>query len=110
MRALYGSPTRAVWNFTRAPPTFRPLPCPTRRYATWTRVTRQGFMTRSGAALRWRDALGRLGLKAYAKTRGGQGLYAHVPLAPGYSFEEVRECVKSVCRADGRFCCLQQTL
>jgi len=48
------------------------------------------------AALRLRDALDHLGLRVYAKTSGGKGLHVHLPLAPGYSFEEVREWVKSI--------------
>src|SRR5438874_4707347 len=47
------------------------------------------------AALRLRDVLGGLGLRSYPKTTGGHGLHVFVPLAPGYTFEQVRDWVRS---------------
>ncbi len=48
------------------------------------------------AALRVREALERLGLRAYAKTTGGQGLHVYLPLAPGHTYAAVRAWVKGV--------------
>jgi bifunctional non-homologous end joining protein LigD len=42
-----------------------------------------------------RDLLTKIGLTAYPKTSGRQGLHVLVPLAPGHSFECVRTWVKS---------------
>lgn len=48
------------------------------------------------AALRLRDSLAQQGLRGYAKTSGGQGLHVYMPLSPGYSFDTVREWVKTL--------------
>jgi bifunctional non-homologous end joining protein LigD len=40
--------------------------------------------------------LDRLGLKSYPKTSGGHGLHVFLPLAPGHTFEAVRDWVRSV--------------
>jgi bifunctional non-homologous end joining protein LigD len=40
-----------------------------------------------------REELDRLGLRGYPKTSGGRGLHVLIPLAPGYSFETVRDWV-----------------
>jgi bifunctional non-homologous end joining protein LigD len=48
------------------------------------------------AALRLHHTLEQAGVKAYPKTSGGHGLHVYVPLAAGYSFERVRDWVKSV--------------
>lgn len=47
------------------------------------------------AALRLREELERLGLRGYPKTSGGRGLHVYLPLAPGYTFEAVRDWVKA---------------
>ncbi len=47
-------------------------------------------------ALYLRDALHAKGLEGYPKTSGGQGLHVYVPLAPGYTYQTVREWVKNV--------------
>ena len=48
------------------------------------------------AALRLRDLLDRLGLRAYPKTTGGHGLHIFMPLAPGHSFPDVRDWVRTI--------------
>ena len=48
------------------------------------------------AALRLHDALANAGVRGYPKTSGGGGLHVFVPLAPGYSFERVRQWVKAM--------------
>jgi bifunctional non-homologous end joining protein LigD len=45
------------------------------------------------AAMVLREELERLGLQGYPKTSGGRGLHVLVPLAPGHSFEAVRDWV-----------------
>jgi bifunctional non-homologous end joining protein LigD len=41
-------------------------------------------------------ALDGLGLRSYPKTSGGHGLHVFLPLAPGHSFEAIRDWVKGV--------------
>ena len=48
------------------------------------------------AALRLHDALKQAGVRGYPKTSGGGGLHIFVPLAPGYTFERVRQWVKAM--------------
>jgi bifunctional non-homologous end joining protein LigD len=48
------------------------------------------------AALRLHDLLDGLGLRAYPKTTGGHGLHVFLPLAPGHTFPQVRDWVRSV--------------
>jgi bifunctional non-homologous end joining protein LigD len=48
------------------------------------------------AGLLLREALEERGLRGYPKTSGGQGLHVFLPLAPGHTFDEVREWVKSL--------------
>ncbi len=48
------------------------------------------------AALRLRDRLEQAGATGYAKTSGGHGLHIYVPLAPGYTYEQVRNRVKAL--------------
>lgn len=48
------------------------------------------------AALRLREALTAVNLLSCVKTSGGTGLHVYVPLAPGYTFDFVREWVKGV--------------
>ena len=48
------------------------------------------------AALRLHDQLEQRGVTGYPKTSGGRGLHIHVPLATGYTFEQVRGWVKTV--------------
>ena len=48
------------------------------------------------ATLRLHDALEQAGVRGYPKTSGGGGLHIFVPLAPGYTFERVRQWVKAV--------------
>ena len=48
------------------------------------------------AALRLHDALEQAGIRGYPKTSGGGGLHIFVPLAPGSTFERVRQWVKAV--------------
>src|SRR6266516_4103532 len=48
------------------------------------------------AALRLHDALEQAGVRGYHKTSGGGGLHIFVPLAPGYTFERVRQWVKAM--------------
>jgi len=40
--------------------------------------------------------LERLGLRSYAKTSGGEGLHVFLPLAPGHTFEAVRDWVRTL--------------
>jgi bifunctional non-homologous end joining protein LigD len=47
-------------------------------------------------ALRLHDALEQAGVRGYPKTSGGGGLHIFVPLAPGSTFERVRQWVKGV--------------
>ncbi len=46
------------------------------------------------AALRLRDALDQTHMRGYPKTSGGRGLHVYVPLAAGYTFDDVRAWVK----------------
>jgi bifunctional non-homologous end joining protein LigD len=48
------------------------------------------------AALRLHDVLAQAGVRGYPKTSGGGGLHIFVPLAPGATFERVRQWVKAV--------------
>jgi bifunctional non-homologous end joining protein LigD len=48
------------------------------------------------AALRLHDALERVDVRGYVKTSGRRGLHVYVPLAAGYSFEQVRGWVKEI--------------
>ncbi|MBU0496200.1 MAG: non-homologous end-joining DNA ligase [Chloroflexi bacterium] len=49
------------------------------------------------AALRLQEALERRGgLRGYPKTSGGRGLHVYLPLAPGYTFDAVRDWVKDL--------------
>jgi bifunctional non-homologous end joining protein LigD len=48
------------------------------------------------AALCLLDALEQAGVRGYPKTSGGGGLHIFVPLAPGYTFERVRQWVKAM--------------
>lgn len=48
------------------------------------------------AALRLREALQQLHVRAYAKTSGGRGLHVYAPLAPGHTFAGVRAWVKGL--------------
>lgn len=43
-----------------------------------------------------RRALNRQGLRGYPKTSGGQGLHVFLPLAPGHTFESVRDWVRTL--------------
>ena len=47
-------------------------------------------------ALHVRAVLERAGLHGYPKTSGGRGLHIHLPLAPGHSYDAVRDWVRSV--------------
>jgi bifunctional non-homologous end joining protein LigD len=42
------------------------------------------------------ECLDRLGLRGYPKTSGGDGLHVFLPLAPGHTFEQVRDWVKGL--------------
>ena len=48
------------------------------------------------AALRLHDALERIDVRGYIKTSGRRGLHVYVPLAAGYSFEQVRGWVRGI--------------
>jgi bifunctional non-homologous end joining protein LigD len=48
------------------------------------------------AALRLHDALEKAEVRGYPKTSGRGGLLIFVPLAPGYTFERVRQWVKAM--------------
>jgi bifunctional non-homologous end joining protein LigD len=48
------------------------------------------------AGMHVREELERLRLKGYPKTSGGRGLHVFIPLAPGYTFVDVRAWVKTV--------------
>ncbi len=48
------------------------------------------------AALRLHDALERIDVRGYVKTSGRRGLHVYVPLAAGYSFEQVRGWVRGI--------------
>jgi bifunctional non-homologous end joining protein LigD len=45
------------------------------------------------------ERLERLGLRGYPKTSGGQGLHVFLPLAPGNTFEAVRDWVRDLAEA-----------
>lgn len=45
------------------------------------------------------EQLDHLGLRAYPKTTGGDGLHVHLPLAPGHTFEAVRDWVRTQAEA-----------
>ena len=42
------------------------------------------------------ERLDELGLKSYPKTSGGDGLHVFLPLAPGHTFERVRDWVRDL--------------
>jgi bifunctional non-homologous end joining protein LigD len=42
------------------------------------------------------ERLDQLGLRSYPKTSGGQGLHVFLPLAPGHTFEAVRDWVRQL--------------
>jgi bifunctional non-homologous end joining protein LigD len=48
------------------------------------------------AALRLREWLEQLGLRGYPKTSGGHGLHVYLPLAPGHTFDQVRDWVRTM--------------
>lgn len=48
------------------------------------------------AAFRLKDLLKRLSLESFVKTTGGKGLHIHVPIAPIYSWEQIKNFAKSV--------------
>jgi bifunctional non-homologous end joining protein LigD len=48
------------------------------------------------AAMVLREELERLGLRSYPKTSGGRGLHVLIPLAPGHSFDAVRDWVSGL--------------
>lgn len=47
-------------------------------------------------ALEVQDLLKRLSLKSFLKTTGGKGLHIHVPIAPIYSWDQVKSFAKTV--------------
>ncbi|MBC7712141.1 MAG: DNA ligase D [Rhizobacter sp.] len=49
------------------------------------------------AAFILKALLDRLKLKSFIKTSGGKGLHVHVPVAPVYSWDEVKNFSKSIC-------------
>jgi bifunctional non-homologous end joining protein LigD len=49
-------------------------------------------------ALALREVLSGLGLEAYPKTSGADGLHLYVPLEPHYSYEQARQFAEVVCR------------
>jgi len=48
------------------------------------------------AAFRLKDLLKRLKLESFIKTTGGKGLHIHVPIAPLYSWDQIKNFCKSV--------------
>jgi bifunctional non-homologous end joining protein LigD len=50
------------------------------------------------AALLLRDLLRMFKIRAWVKTTGGRGLHVMVPLAPHYSFEQVRTAAEAITR------------
>lgn len=48
------------------------------------------------AAYRLKDLLKRLSLECYIKTTGGKGLHIHVPIAPHYPWDQIKNFCKSV--------------
>jgi bifunctional non-homologous end joining protein LigD len=54
--------------------------------------------TLATVALRLRDLLSEIGLKALVKTTGGYGLHAIVPLASGYSYDTIKVFAEIVAR------------
>ncbi len=48
------------------------------------------------AAFRLKNLLDRLSLKSFIKTTGGKGLHIHVPIAPVYSWNQIKNFCKSV--------------
>lgn len=57
-----------------------------------------GFAEARQLALRLRDLLAALGLKAYPKTSGATGLHLYLPLAGRYSYAAVRQALAVVAR------------
>lgn len=55
---------------------------------SWSRVRQ--------AAFRLKDLLKRLSLESYIKTTGGKGLHIHVPIAPIYTWDQIKNFCKSV--------------
>ncbi len=58
-----------------------------------------GFDKVLQAALLLRERLAQAGLEGFPKTSGGHGLHVYVPLAPGYTFPQVRRWVKRTAQA-----------
>jgi bifunctional non-homologous end joining protein LigD len=50
------------------------------------------------AAFELKKILDRLKLKSFIKTSGGKGLHVHVPIAPLYDWDQVKNFSKSVCQ------------
>jgi bifunctional non-homologous end joining protein LigD len=53
------------------------------------------FADALAAACILHETLDRAGLQSYPKTSGGKGLHVFLPLAPGHSFEQVRDWVRT---------------
>lgn len=56
----------------------------------WGKIVSSAFLLR--------DTLARLGLKSFVKTTGGKGLHVQVPIAAKYSFEDVKNFARTLCR------------
>lgn len=56
----------------------------------WRKIVSSAFLLR--------DTLARLGLKSFVKTTGGKGLHIQVPIVAKYSFEQVKNFAKTLCR------------
>ena len=67
--------------------------------STWTRATRRRSRTCCGRRVILHERLDGLGLKSYPKTSGGDGLHVFLPLAPGHTFEAVRDWVRDLAEA-----------
>jgi bifunctional non-homologous end joining protein LigD len=60
--------------------------------------TEIAFREVRNAALLVRELLGLYKIRAWVKTSGGRGLHVMVPLAPSYSFEQVRTAAETITR------------
>lgn len=56
-----------------------------------------GFEKVKEAAFILKEILDRLKLKSFIKVSGGKGLHVHVPVAPKYDWDQIKQFSKSVC-------------
>ncbi len=61
-----------------------------------------GYEKVADAALAAKELLDAIGLRAYPKTTGGNGMHLYVPLEPQYDYDHVRAFAEAICRTLAR--------